>query len=332
VQEYGADFVIPVTDASILALLPSRSRLADCAILGPEHDSFLGISDKDAVLRLASRIGLAVPRQTRLSTPSEPMDSGSFGWPVFLKPSRSVTGAPGRRTKLSVQIMHGPDRLRAALGALPTEAYPVLVQEQISGPGVGIFALRWDGELLAAFSHRRIREKPPWGGVSVYRESIALDSGLLDQAWRLLEAFDWQGVAMVEFKVHEESGVAYLMEVNGRFWGSLQLAIDSGVDFPTLLVAAARGASGEPVTSYRTGVRSRWLLGDLDHLIARFRRSSSAGTTDVSLPSRWRTLADVMVPWRPGDRTEVLRRSDPRPFLRETSEWLRAIRTRGRAP
>ena len=37
---------------------------------------------------------------------------------------------------------------------------------------------------------------------------------------------------MVEFKHDERDGVPKLMEINGRFWGSLQLAIDAGVDFP----------------------------------------------------------------------------------------------------
>ena len=47
----------------------------------------------------------------------------------------------------------------------------------------------------------------------------------------LLDELNWHGVAMVEFKVTED-GTPYLMEINTRFWGSLQLAIDAGVDFP----------------------------------------------------------------------------------------------------
>ena len=42
---------------------------------------------------------------------------------------------------------------------------------------------------------------------------------------------------MVEFKLDARDGVAKLMEINGRFWGSLQLAVDAGVDFPAILSA-----------------------------------------------------------------------------------------------
>jgi predicted ATP-grasp superfamily ATP-dependent carboligase len=84
------------------------------------------------------------------------------------------------------------------------------------------------GRLRAAFAHRRLREKPPSGGVSVLSESIALDPQVLEQAERILEALKWHGVAMVEFKRDARDGVAKL-GINGRFWGSLQLSVDAGV-------------------------------------------------------------------------------------------------------
>jgi hypothetical protein len=34
-------------------------------------------------------------------------------------------------------------------------------------------------------------------------------------------------------------------------------------------------------------------------------------------------LVDALVPWRPGDRLEVFRFSDPVPFLRETIQYFR---------
>ena len=68
---------------------------------------------------------------------------------------------------------------------------------------------------------------------------------------------------MVEYKRDSATGQPYLMEVNGRFWGSLQLAIDSGVDFPRILVACALGEHGQQMPSYRVGVRSRWWWGVL---------------------------------------------------------------------
>jgi len=217
------------------------------------------------------------------------------------------------------------DELLRALAAYPPGVGPVLAQQQVRGPGLGVFLLRWDGRTVAAFAHRRIREKPPQGGVSVYRESVALPGPLLRHAERLLDAYDFRGVAMVEFKEDAATGTPYLMEVNARFWGSLQLAIDAGVDFPALLLDVASGRRVEPVLSWREGVRCRWLWGDVDHLLAVVRAGPATRRRHLDYPGRLSTLARFLVPWRPGDRYEVLRPADPRPFLRESALWFGSL-------
>src|SRR6185437_2235374 len=184
--------------------------------------------------------------------------------------------------------------------------------------------LVWDGKIVAQFAHRRIREKPPAGGISVYRESVAVDEELLRMSLALLAEFEWRGVAMVEYKVDESTGQPYLMEINGRFWGSLQLAIDSGVDFPILLMAAATGQEVEPVSRFRTGVRSRWFWGDVDHLLTRLRRSDAELSLPTGTPSRWSAMKAFLAR-HPGDVSEIRRRGDMRPFLRETVQWFRQL-------
>lgn len=107
------------------------------------------------------------------------------------------------------------------------------------------------------------------------------------------------------------------MEVNGRFWGSLQLAVDAGVDFPWLLYRLAVGQPVEVSGTWRVGVRSRWLLGDLDSLYWRWFRSDGLYTVGENV----RATADFLRFC--GDaRFEVNRWRDFRPFLREMGEYL----------
>ena len=83
----------------------------------------------------------------------------------------------------------------------------------------------------------------------------------------------WFGVAMVEFKLDPRDGLPKLMEINPRFWGSLPLAIEAGVNFPLLLYRMACGETFKPVENYRIGRRCRWLLpGDILHFIFNPRR------------------------------------------------------------
>lgn len=322
VARAGVEVLLPVTDASIPAVLEDPHLPGQVTLPLPDLEAYRGVSDKALLLEAAGRAGVAAPRSARLASPEEaaglPLEE--LNAPYVLKPSRSVVGEAGERTETSVSYARDRDELAAKVASLPEQAFPVLVQEYVEGVGEGIFLLRWGGETLGVFAHRRLREKPPSGGVSVYRESVAADPALVAASERLLDAFGWRGVAMVEFKVPAGGGTPRLMEVNGRFWGSLQLAVDAGVDFPALLVDAALGRARAPVTTYRTGIRCRWWWGDVDHLLARIRGARPAGRPGRD--GRLAAMAEFLVLWRPGDRSEVLRPGDPAPFLRETRDWL----------
>jgi predicted ATP-grasp superfamily ATP-dependent carboligase len=322
-RRFSADVLLPVSEASLLAILPRRESLSPCVVPFSAAARFADICDKSLVLAAASRHGIAVPRQHVLQSKGDlARRGGDLHFPLVVKPARSVADAGSSRVKSGAAHARDQISLDAVLSRIPSEAYPVLLQERVIGAGVGVFVLMWDGEARAVFAHRRIREKPPSGGVSVLSESVALDPDLLARSVALLREFDWQGVAMVEYKVDERTGVPYLMEVNGRFWGSLQLAIDAGVDFPNLLVAAACGEPTPPVGDYKVGTRLRWEWGDVDNLLLRLRRSPAALALSEGSPGRMAGVLDFARGFGPGTRGEVLRLDDPRPFFRETLDWF----------
>jgi predicted ATP-grasp superfamily ATP-dependent carboligase len=328
VERIGARVLIPTTDASVEACLDQREALpASCHFPFPATERWRAAADKARLLTLANVTGFGVPHSLTLMRRGERPAAEGLAFPAVVKPHRSVVGANGKGA-LKFVVTRVPDLPRCVevLDALPEEAYPVLLQERVQGPGEGIFLLRWQGRIIAHFAHRRLREHPPAGGVSVYREAIAPDPDLLAAATRLLTALDWEGVAMIEGKRDLRTGEWSLMEINGRFWGSLQLAIDAGVDFPALLVAAALGHLLPPhPPEYRTGVRSRWWWGDLDHLALRLLRSRERLDLDETAPGRWRAARDFFQ-WRWGsDRAEIERFGDPAPFIWES--WRRLTRS-----
>lgn len=324
ISRLDIDTLVPMTEPALLALLPERERFGNVLIPFADAGTFAAISDKQAVLRAAARAGIATPAQTVIQDASATFDTSSVQYPVVVKPARSVSTGAGDRLKLSVQHAASAQELDSVLQDMDPRAYPLLLQQRIIGPGVGIFVLLWDGQLIAQFAHRRIREKPPSGGVSVYRASIAVDPELLRRSVALLAEFAWCGVAMIEYKVDERTGTPYLMEINGRFWGSLQLAIDSGVDFPRLLIEAATGSAPAPVAQFRTDVRSRWFWGDVDHLLTRLRRSDAQLSLPEGSPTRWGAVRDFFRR-NPQDVDEIRRRGDMRPFARESIQWFKQL-------
>lgn len=318
-----ADLILPISELALLAILPERHRLAPARIPFPDADAFLRISDKALLLRHAAPLGIAVPAQVELAT-RDLLSSieSSLPFPLVLKPSRSVGESGGRREKTGVRHAANATELRQQVSSMSDAAFPLLLQQRVLGPGAGIFLLVWNGRIIAQFAHRRLREKPPAGGVSVYRESIIADPELVRRSAALLKQFDWYGPAMIEYKIDQETGTPYLMEINPRFWGSLQLAIDAGVDFPLLLASAAVDERPEPVLDYQVGIRSRWWWGDFDHLIARLRKSRTELALPIDSPGRGRTLLDFLRLWRGEDRNEILHLDDPWPAVRETIAWF----------
>lgn len=321
IDRWGIRLLIPMTEPSLLAVLGAREGFPEVIVPTADLDRFRAISDKQTLLDIAPRYGISVPKQQTLRERGDPVPP-DLRYPVVGKPARSVGEAAGHAVKTGVVHAANREELDRHLEALPEQAWPLLLQQRIVGPGVGVFLLEWGGHTVAAFSHRRIREKPPAGGVSTYRESIPLEPSLLERSRQLVRHFGWTGVAMVEYKVEESTGTPYLMEINGRFWGSLQLAIDAGVDFPEMLVDLALGGNPEPVMKYRQGIRSRWWWGDVDHLLLRLVRSNAELSLPPGGPSRSRAVLDFMKLWRPGDRSEVLRLTDPLPFLHESIAWF----------
>lgn len=314
--------LLPIAEESIRPVLEHRDRFGQTRVPFPPLDVWLRITDKPAVLEDALHHGIAVPRQHVLTSGSEP--PSDIPCPVVVKPARSVVGGPAARSKLGVSHAQDRSALLRIITELPTDAFPLLLQQRIVGPGLGVFLLLASGEPAAVFAHRRILEKPPSGGVSACSESVPLAPHLLEQSVALLRRFGWDGAAMVEYKLDRATGTPYLMEVNGRLWGSLQLAIDAGVDFPRLLVEKALGKPVPAVREWRIGVRCRWRLGEVDHFLARVRHSPKELSLPEGAPSLIRAFWHAVLPaWRPDRRGEVFRWTDPRPGIQEFRNWIR---------
>ena len=319
-REESTDVLLPMTDPSLEAVLEHPHALPTGITLPfPDLATYRAGSDKVGVLTLAQDCGFDAPETRIIATPEDrraAVPDAAF-FPAVVKPHRSVVAVGCSRSKLAVTHVPDAAACRRALAALPRAAFPVLLQRKVSGVGEGFFALRWGGRTVALFAHRRLREKPPSGGVSVYRESIPLEEQLVGPGLRLLDALGWQGVAMVECIREESTGRQVIMEVNGRFWGSLQLAIDAGIDFPSLLVRCAAGEAVPEHRHYRVGARSRWFWGDVDHLYLRL-RDARAGRLQALF---W------FLRGHPSDRSEIWRWRDPVPVVVETLQWLRLLGT-----
>ena len=319
ILQFDIDVLFPMTDVTTALVLKHRTRLPNVRIPCPSFETYDTVTDKYRLFQTAQKLGLPMPATRFVDTGGlTPEVIAAVQFPAVLKPARSRIFAQGRWLSTSVKIAGSPQELRRIIYAHTWfQDQPFLIQEYVHGQGQGIFALYDHGRPLAFFAHQRLREKPPEGGVSVLSASVPVSARMRQIAEALLTPINWHGVAMVEFKVASD-GTPYLMEINGRFWGSLQLAVDAGVDFPHLLYRLALGETIPAVKNYKMGVKSRWLLGDLDHLYLKLK----ANRTKVGVSEKLRAIGRFCTPYQRGMRYEVNRLHDLGPFLFELQAYL----------
>jgi protein-tyrosine-phosphatase len=196
----------------------------------------------------------------------------------------------------------------------------VLVQSRCPGVGVGQEFLASQGEILAAFQHERVHE-PRRGGGSSYRKSAELDESMLACSRRLLGELRWTGVAMVEYKQDLQTRDFVLMEINGRFWGSLPLAVAAGVDFPyDLYQLLVRNVRPSPPT-YRPEIYARNMAKDLAWF-SETRRELRGSAGWAAVAKEIARGARNAVAGR--EHLDTLTRDDPAPALVELGRGLAA--------
>ncbi len=309
--------VIPVTEITSQLVLMHAARLTHVHLPFANYETVMSLADKYRLLEQAKASGVPVPAFTLVKNAAE-LDQHKLTYPCVIKPCMSKIFTPQGWISTSVKLLFDEADLTAALASAPYLAhYPFMLQAFIPGTGAGVFCLYNKGQAVSFFAHQRLREKPPQGGVSVLSESVAVDPKLKHYAQQLLDHVHWHGVAMVEFRVTPE-GTPYLMEVNTRFWGSLQLAVDAGVDFPALLTQLELGMEPDLPTDYRVGQRLRWLLGDLDSLYLYMKGP-------YSTMQKLRRILAFLTPSLFKTRHEINRWDDFSPGLYELKTYLRQI-------
>lgn len=316
--------LLPMTDVTVWLVAQVREALSPGVQRSlPSEEQVKLAQDKRHMLLVARQLGIACPETFLLNEGDAIEDVARVvRYPAVIKPRYSRFFREGSWVAGPVQYAHDPEDLIAKYREAKAQIPHPIVQEKIEGEGRGIFLLLWDGEVKAAFHHERLREKPPWGGVSVYCESLPLNQKLVEQSHALLQAIGWQGPAMVEYKMDRRDSHAKLMEVNGRFWGSLQLAIDAGMNFPLLLYRLATGEHVRAQFNYKVGVKSRWLLGDLDHLYIRLRHSRWPNGESGPTVTNLRACLNFIKFYERGLHYEVLRLEDPGPGWFELKSYV----------
>ncbi|HEY5331479.1 MAG TPA: ATP-grasp domain-containing protein [Acidobacteriaceae bacterium] len=309
-REEHFDLVVPTTDSATLPFQLHRRQFEPLVRMCLLPDDVYRIcANKDETWELAKRLSISVPRQAIVASAQEALDAATtFGYPLVLKPRASSNERNPMKRQKVLKAENEEELLR--LAAEMTANGAVLAQENFIGIGVGVEVLCKDGRILMSFQHERVHE-PLKGGGSSYRKSVPLSSDLLDATARMMQALEYTGVAMVEFKQDRATGRWILIEINARFWGSLALCAAAGLDFPVALVKLLLDGEEPAGSGYRTGVYCRHWSKDIQWSLSNLRADKSDPTLQTRKLSS--LLLEAVNVLTLKERSDTFVFDDPRP-------------------
>lgn len=322
-RENDYQLIVPCNDQSIIPIRNNCSEIDGYDryyIL--DDDTFEIVNSKIASAALAESLGIPTPRGMNCVCEAELHSLlTEFDLPLVLKPESSFVEEKLARkqtveTVRSSESLFDTFRRMKAIGS-------VQIQEHFQGVGTGIEFLASGGAVLRAFQHLRIHE-PLGGGGSSYRKSIQIHNGMMDASAKLIDALNYSGVGMIEYLWDRSTDQWRFVEINGRFWGSLPLALASGADFPADLYRNRVQKTTVFASSYRVGVHSRNLTSDKNWL-SDYLRSSPLSLIRKSVELTRGGLGCMLRMLTAKEHVDTFAWDDPKPFIAETARIVESL-------
>lgn len=275
--------LIPGSDAALLAISEHRARLEPYVRLGlPPHEAVTACVDKVKLAGAAVRAGLGSPRSRLCTGPDDACAvARRFGYPVVVKPVRSVFGGNGSVRQQGGRRAHDEASLRTLL---PEFGNPCLVQASEPGPLYSCSGVTVEGRLAAVAVSRYCRTWPAESGNATSAITVEPPPGLAAKVDALLRDLGWEGIFELELILHPD-GRFLVIDLNPRPFGSMSLVIAAGAALPALWCEWLLGTCRPDVTA-RSGVRYRWEDGELKHALWHLRRRHLRAAASAMAPHR----------------------------------------------
>ena len=285
----------------LVTMIPDESH---CRMFNNKSDSYDYVSS----------IGVPVPRRFKYADPNL-VSLLLKGKGVEKTVIKLLTGNSGKGVFYGENAEHTQSTVKELIEKyeLVPNRYPQ-IEEYVEGEGYGCSILYSSGKFITHFTHRRLRDKIETGGTSTFREA-AVHEGIEAATKTIFDSLGWNGLAMCEFKVCSETGKFWFIEVNPRMWGSISLAIESGVQFPYLAwLCATQGASQaidyQASCKVNLNWKARWLLGDIFIVFSKLFKLEFKAAWDILSEEKADSIDDFFL-------------DDPFAFLGEALAYLK---------
>ncbi|TVR86852.1 MAG: ATP-grasp domain-containing protein [Spirochaetaceae bacterium] len=243
-------------------------------VAAPDFHAISKVHPKDQLVPTAESLGVRIPRTRVVPGQGQPGEqplnieelTRGMEFPLLIKPADEVGG---RGIEKVMNATHLSRSLEYARKYFPGE---LLLQEFVPGEDYCLAVLFSKGELRASMAYKNIHRFPYESGAGSLRETVD-ETAFIPSTKRLLGPLGWNGVAELDFRWNGRAdSEPYLIEVNPRFWAGLFQSVESGVDFPLLLLSLTLSGDVEPQGRIGLGKRTKipglWLLSAVQDVAA----------------------------------------------------------------
>lgn len=230
---------------------------AFCTI--PSYQNILRVHNKWELFKLAISLNIKVPLTIPLpEILISETNLRNLTYPAFLKPRQGGGNWQIYYVNSKEELLSVTQKMKE-LNLLDR----ILYQEYVPAGKKFSHAVVYNkGKRISFFTDLHIRDYPYTGGSGCCRVSVK-EPAIEQIGQKLFDEIRWHGLAEIEIIKHQKTGEFYLIEVNPRIWGGINSAISSGLDVPYLLYKIAIEDFSDEIDSYKTGVETRWLWGEL---------------------------------------------------------------------
>lgn len=266
--KWKSGLLIPADDFSVTALSQNKAELSKHYIVTvPEWNVIEKCVNKKLTYEAAQKANIPVPK-TVFPGSSEYLEKhkDEFVYPCLLKPSFSQKFAEELKIGIKMFKIENFEELKSKFIFANKRGLDMMITELIPGDCDQLHAYHsyrsLEGEILAEFTCRKLRQTPPDFGVSVVDESIYMPE-VIDLGRKFLKELSYTGLCAVEFKKDHRDGKFKLIEINARSSFGMNFAVNCGVDSPWVMYKDLVGHEKIKMNKYDIGLKWIHLSNDL---------------------------------------------------------------------
>lgn len=221
------DVLLPIDEFGIENLIRLKHLLIDSSKLVPlvTLNNFKTANNKGLLSQHLKYHEISAPK-TFLYAKDEICHEPPTNFPLIIKPLEGFGG--GRGIKLIKNTEDFNEFFRTT-----KIHYPYLIQNYIEGYDIDCSVLCGNGEILAFTIQKGIV-----GGENEFVPKVGLqflyEKDLYSVVKKLMKTLHWSGVAHIDMRYDKNDKTFKVIEINPRFWESLEASEIAGVNFPYL--------------------------------------------------------------------------------------------------